>query len=196
MKKRRTIIISLLLVAALTLGIGYAVQTGTVELNGEVSNKPHAVKLVFVEDGSRIFDSKVTSEGGTQIASTNNELVVVDGAHTATLDIFDLSLQNDYITAYLRIKNTNNYQVMLDADPDQAANLIISNKDGTLANEEQKFFSVTAEWIKQDTDVEAGTLTLSKDQTKTLQVTIKMTKATANTLEGRYVLTVTGTSAE
>jgi hypothetical protein len=196
MKKRRTLIISLLLVAALTLGIGYAVQTGTVELNGEVSNKPHPVKLVFVEDGSRIYDSKVTGEGGTQIASTNNELVVVDGAHTATLDIFDLSHENDYITAYLRIKNTNNYQVALDADPDKAANLIISNKDGTLANGEQQFFSVTAEWIKQDTDVEAGTLTLSKDQTKTLQVTIKMTKATANTLEGRYVLTVTGTSAQ
>lgn len=197
MKKRRTIIISLLLVAALALGIGYAVQTGTVELNGEVSNKPHAVKLVFVENGSKINGSLVTGDNGVTSTSSNNELIVVDGAHTATLDISDLAHQNDYITAYFRIKNTNNYNVTLDEDPDKAANLTISNKDGTLANEGQKFFSVTAEWIKQDdTDVEANNLILSTNQTKTLKVTITMTKTTAETLEGRYVLTVTGTSAQ
>ena len=197
MKKRRTLIISLLLVAALALGIGYAVQTGTVELNGEVSNKPHAVKLVFVENGSSIHESKVTTDGGVQVDSTNNELLVVDGAHTATLDIFDLSHQNDYITAYFRIKNTNNYDVTLDTDPDQAANLIISKRDGTTPSNEEKFFTVTAEWIKQDaSDVEEDDLTLSTNQTKTLKVTITMTKTTAETLEGRYVLTVTGTSAQ
>lgn len=197
MKKRRTIIISLLLVAALALGIGYAVQTGTVELNGEVSNKPHAVKLVFVENGSSIHESKVTNDGGVQVDSTNNELLVVDNAHTATLDIFDLAHENDYITAYFRIKNTNNYNVTLDADPDKAANLTISNKDGTLATGDQKFFSVTAEWIKQDaSDVDEATLTLSTNQTKTLKVTIKMIKTTGDTLEGRYVLTVSGTSAQ
>ena len=197
MKRRRTLVISLLLVAALCLGIGYAVQTGTVELNGEVANKPHAVKLVFVADGSDIKESSVTGDGGVIGESTNNEILVVDGAHTATLDISDLSHEDDYITAYFRIKNTNNYKVTLDADPDKAANLTISNKDGTLASEEQKFFTVTAEWIKQDaSDVEADALTLSMNETKTLKVTITMTKTTAETLEGRYVLTVNGTSAE
>ena len=197
MKKRRTIIISLLLVAALALGIGYAVQTGSVELNGEVANKPHDVKLVFVKDGSDIHASQVTLDGGTTGASSNNELIVVDGAHTATLDISDLSHEGDYITAYFRIKNTNNYKVTVDTDPDQAANLVISNKDGTPATAEEKFFTVAAEWIKQDaSDVDADTLTLGEGQTKTLKVTLTMSKTTAETLEGRYVLTVHGQSAE
>ena len=197
MKKRRTIIISLLLVAALALGIGYAVQTGSVELNGEIANKPHEVKLVFVGNGSAIHTSQVTGDNGTTSTSTNNEMLVVDGAHTATLDISDLSHEGDYITAYFRIKNTNNYKVTVDADPDQAANLVISNKNGTPATDEEKFFTVAAEWIKQDaSDVEANTLTLATNETKTLAVTIRMSKTTANTLEGRYVLTVHGTSAE
>ena len=194
MKKRRTLIIALLLVAALCLGIGYAAQSGYVEVSGNVSNTPHPVKLVFVENGSSLKDSKVTVVNNSErVASTNNELIVVDNTSTATFDISDLSHQDDYAILYLRVKNTNEYDVALESDPDKAGNLVITknaNADGTTPDD---FFTVEAEWITEDGDVE--NLTLAEGETKTLKVTIKMIDSTGDNVSGSYKLQVWGTSA-
>ena len=55
MKKRRTIIISLLLVAALALGIGYASHTSDITISGtaNMDPNPNDFSVVFVEDSAK-----------------------------------------------------------------------------------------------------------------------------------------------
>jgi len=189
MKKRRTLIIALLLVAALCLGIGYAAQSGYVEVSGNVTNKPHPVKLVFVQDGSSLKNSEVTPvNGSSRVPSTNNELIVVDNTSTATFDISDFSHEGDYAELYLRVKNTNEYDVALRADPVEDGSLEITKGAGVT----EDFFTVDAEWITETGDKD--TLTLAEGETKTLKVTITMTDSTGNDVSGSYKLHVFGDS--
>ena len=50
MKKRRSIIIALLLIAALALGIGYAAVTDTLSIGGNATVKPHQENLIVEFD--------------------------------------------------------------------------------------------------------------------------------------------------
>lgn len=190
MKKRRTLIIALLLIAALCLGIGYAAQSGYVEVSGNVTNTPHPVKLVFVASGSKLNESAVTvTNNASRVNSTNNELIVVDNTSTATFDISDFSHEGDYAILYLQVKNTNEYDVALRSDPVADGSLEITKAAGTTVD----FFTVDAEWIAEPGD--ETTLTLSENETKTLKVTITMTKSTGENVSGGYKLHVYGDSA-
>ena len=183
MKKRRTLIIALLLVAALCLGIGYAAQSGYVEVSGNISNQPHPVKLVFVEEGSSLVKSSVTNNNDQKVPSTNNELVVQDNKSTASFDISDLAHVDDYAELHLVVKNNNNYNVALRDDADKDGLTVTG--DATHGD----FFSVTGEWITEGADDD---LILEPNETRVLKVVIKMTKSTGNELTGSYKLQVFG----
>lgn len=188
MKKRRTLIISLLLVAALALGIGYAGLSGQVTVNGKVKNKPHAVELVFVKDASvKITASAVGTDNGVGgVASTTNTLDVTDGHDTATFNVSDMAHKGDYITAHLKIKNNNQYDVVV-GEP--TTNYILP--DGTA-----QFFTVTTAWIDRtgDSVVNEADLTLGHDEVLEFTVTITMIgEPTSENIEGDFILTVPGT---
>ena len=65
MKKRRTTIIALLLIAALALGIGYAAITDTLNIGGNATVKPHQKNFVVV------FDENVVENKCTAIVQTD-----------------------------------------------------------------------------------------------------------------------------
>lgn len=76
MKKRRTLVISLLLVAALCLGIGYAAFTSTMTINGEVQMGGIASQVNFSAAEVNATDSTAT------VVTTN-----ISGVGTKTLEI-------------------------------------------------------------------------------------------------------------
>jgi hypothetical protein len=188
MKKRRTMIISLLLVAALALGIGYAAQSGNVKVNGDVTNTPHELKLVFVKDD----DVKITASSitGKDNGTTNSEIIVVDGAVAATFNVHDLAHKDDYVTAVFKVKNTNDYDVKL-LTPTVTKTIV---DDSLLPENADNFFNVEATYGNEDVGGN-GDLILKKDETKTVTVKITMTVTTGNTLEGDFVVTIPATNA-
>lgn len=189
MKKRRTIIISLLLVAALALGIGYAATSGDVSVNGKVKNHPHELKLVFEKndvDDAKIIESRVGTVEGSGSESVSHTLDVTDGADFATFNISDLAHKDDYIKAVLTVKNTNQYDVVLTETPTPTYSWTKGSN----------FFVVSTEWVDDDPSdgLTEEDLTLEYNQTKRIYVTITMTaEATAADLEGDFVLSIPAT---
>ena len=186
MKKRRTLVISLLLIAALALGIGYAAQSGFVKVAGDVSNKPHELKLVFVNKDDDATDayiagSKIGTGSAEETTSTLNVLSVVDGEVNANFDVSDLAHKNDYITAILTVKNTNQYDVVVRETPTVSYNW----------SKGSNFFEVVGVWVDAEGNeitTEEGR-TLSYEETLRLKVTITMTAdATGDELLGDFTL--------
>ena len=172
MKKRRTIIISLLLVAALALGIGYAATSGNVKVSGEVYNKPHELKLVFVSG------ALTATEGDSDDAFDASEVLCTNGATSATFNVKDLSHNGDFVVATFTVKNTNLYKVTLDETP-------------SVEYTGSSFFTVTPTWTLN----EGQDLTLDYEETATFTLKVQMNKTTAEELDGDFVVTVGATSA-
>ena len=191
MKKRRTMIIALLLVAALALGIGYAGMTGNAIINGNVKNKPHELVLVFSNENGTDPDVKISDSqiDGKDRGVTSSTLVVNDGATFATFNVDDLAHPGDYVTAAVKVKNTNKYDVELLSPTD-----IITLKTTGL-NED--FFDITYAWADEDENKsEAEELILAEGDTQVLYVTITMIgEATGDTLEAGFEITVPARSA-
>lgn len=112
MKKRRTLVISLLLIAALALGIGYASHTADITIGGmaNVDPNPSDFSVIFVDDSAK---SNNESFGKATITTTNTanfSIGKVEGASdwmsasgesvTFTYDIINNSKDNQ-LKAYL-----------------------------------------------------------------------------------------------
>ena len=95
MKKRRTLIIALLLVAALCLGIGYAEITDTLTINGDANAKPHQENLVVEFTNIKDMDkcSGAIQTDATVATFNTTQLVVKDDAATATYVIQNKSAE-------------------------------------------------------------------------------------------------------
>ena len=107
MKKRRFLIVSLLLIAALTLGIGYAALSSTLQVNGSIENDPANVNVVF--SSSTLTVTSPTPERETLIEAASDAGV----AGTAVISIQAAGLKEvgDTITFNLTIENKGNLSV-------------------------------------------------------------------------------------
>ena len=180
MKKRRTLIISLLLVAALCLGVGYAVTNGNVKVTGEVYNAPHDLNLVFVESGCSLTAAHINGESVTDPATTGSTVSVVDGAISATFNVNGISHTGDSVTATFMVKNNNQYKVKITS--------IVPEIVGGSAS---AFFTVTPTWLggyQLNDELDAG-------ETASFTLTVEMNKITAEELDGDFVVTVNAQSA-
>ena len=176
MKKRRTLIISLLLIAALALGIGYAALSTDLTVSGSVSNAPHPIDVTF-QEGS------ISAGAGLASAEAASRVVCTNGAKSATFDVAGLVHQGDKVVATFTVVNNNKYAVTLNAPS-------VTETD---AND---FFTATTTWLDADGNATATTPRLASGETATFQVTVTMDKNTAETYTGDFVVTVTATSAE
>ena len=100
MKKRRTLIISLLLIAALALGIGYAALSTDLTVSGSVSNAPHPIDVTF-QEGS------ISAGAGLASAEAASRVVCTNGAKSATFDVAGLVHQGDKVVATFTVVNNN-----------------------------------------------------------------------------------------
>jgi hypothetical protein len=155
MKKRKTLIISLLLVAALCLGIGYAAVTDTLTINGSASL--NGAKLEEEFDGDVYFDG---ISGNTDKASQSK----LDGekVDTATFKVVGLEKINEEVSVTYTIQNdyANSVWVSLKEAPQNAAN---------------EYIEITHDLV-DGTEITAG-------GTTTVTVTAKVIKAANTNIE-------------
>lgn len=162
MKKRRTIIISLLLVAALCLGIGYAGFAIDLIVNGSATLRGEAPNVVF--------------SAATIKSATNDDIRTragIGATGTASLDITSAGFAsvNDELVVTITIKNNHNFDVTV---TDPAINLTkIDNVD---------YFAVTTTWGDDDKTIAANGVV-------TFDLSIKLIKDTSDELTQKYTVT-------
>ena len=113
MKKRRTIIISFLLLATLVMGVGYAAVADTLNITGRASFRP--ASLVAGEVASAIkFDKTFGTNGATPHLSFDDDIthvtasVVEDNEAALTLVINDTTTLEDYtVTVSYKVMYNN-----------------------------------------------------------------------------------------
>ena len=116
MKKRRTLIITCLLIAALALGIGYAGFTSDLSVSGEA--------VIGATDVSQVVISNITLAD----SSTAEITVTPDGLNTkaATVDVTGFKEPNEYAVIDVTVSNPHPFAVSLSAPA-----LTITNNDLT-----------------------------------------------------------------
>ena len=130
MKKRRTLIISLLLVAALALGVGYAAVTGNLFIHGKVTTAKQSFNVVFTayETAEVHKDAKNVREIG---GSTD---ALGEGVQTLKFFVTGMSYKDESLTGRFTVRNDNDMTMYFTSAP------VI-----TYATENSPF-TVTYEW--------------------------------------------------
>ncbi len=109
MKKRRTLVIGLLLVAALALGIAYAATDGVLIVNGKVQTVKQPFNLVIT--------AFAQEESHNEIAGNSPAVTCTDSlpAKSLMLNVSGMASKNDYVIAKLEITNNNDCTMYLTA---------------------------------------------------------------------------------
>lgn len=170
MKKRRTLVISLLLVAALALGIGYAEMSKMLTINGD--------GILNQNDSSFV----VEFTAGTITDGCGN--VEFDGT-SADFNIANIATQGEKAVITLTVTN-NSTAEDLDAVLESvvAADYTLTYEDGSTVDEsEGKFFTITYVIKKGETPVWNSTagkvgegLTLAHGESATVEITVEVAR--------------------
>ena len=111
MKKRRTLIISLLLVAALCIGIGYAGVSTQLKIIGTASSDQQAIDVVFT-NGSIKSTASTDNVVKTAIQTNSSHAYTAPAVEVKPI-VKGLTHQDDSITFTYTITNNNDYAVTL-----------------------------------------------------------------------------------
>lgn len=176
MKKRRTLIISLLLVAAMALGIAYAAVDGLLIIDGKVQT----VKQPF----NVHFTNVVQGESHAEITGNAPAVTCEDQfpSKSIMLNVSGMASEDDYVTAIVTITNDNDCTMYVvpptikygaDASANSSTNIEVTVVDWTEAIE-----------------IEAG-----QETTVTVKVRMK-TSCTDATYQEFFRLSITGTPTD
>lgn len=121
MKKRRTMIISLLLVAALALGIGYAAYTVNLEVSGVVSAGAPAPLVTF--------ETVTVGEKTESVTSGNNFGIGATGGQSIDLNVGGLRNKDDKVVVTYTVKNGHDFDVTVNNPT-----VVYTNTDGNNYN--------------------------------------------------------------
>ncbi len=181
MKKRRTLVISLLLIAALALGIGYAALSRELMITSAANLSPdqNDFDIVFT-------DATVVNDPDNLLATAS----VTGTGTTANYTITGLSKQNDSVTIEFTVQNKT---------PDVYANLTgVSLTPGTLyVGDGTATTGNVSDYFNKIVTITKGSTTYTQGQdfilapnetaTVTVVVTLKQTITQNITLEGATV---------
>ena len=103
--KRRSLIISLLLVAALALSIGYANMTRILTFAGDgtLTRNDDTFIVEFIEDGKTLVDH----EGNDLLNTEKGSLNITNGGTTVEFNIKNLTSKGDKAKATIKIQNNS-----------------------------------------------------------------------------------------
>lgn len=115
MKKNRTLVIGLLLVAALALGIGYASTTRDLYVQGTAKTTPADIDVVFTT-GTKVLEASTPSDDAAReaviLAASSTGAV---GDKVISFNAFGLTIPGETVTAEFHIVNNNSYPVTISA---------------------------------------------------------------------------------
>ena len=169
MKKRRILIISLLLVAALTLGIGYAALTDVLDINGTAD--------VTHLGAQTSFDENIYFESATATNAGDHASVVVDDPDMASFTANSLQGAGDTATFTFVIKNNSDLDALV--TPSLAA-------DG---NTNSTYFDIVSDWNAQPRTIDAGA-------TANYVVTVTLKQTPTDAIHGAFHIELTATADE
>ena len=161
MKKRRTFIVSMLLVAALALGIGYAALTDVLEVTGRADINQSQAEADF-DLNVKFTDATKTNEGD----------IVTFNEDSATFEIKSLSGKDDVAEFTFTITNSSD----LDA--------IVTPTFAEEGNTNTEYFSIVSDWAGQPKEIKAG-------QSETYTVTVTLLKTPTDTIFGSFRMILT-----
>ena len=170
MKRRRTIIISLLLVAALALGIGYAEMTKMLTINGDAILNQNEDSFAVNFTAGNITENK----GSVTYNGTTADFNIMNIADIGDKAVITLTVTNQSPAADLKAE-------LISVAP---ADYTLTYEDGTTVDEASgKFFNVSyvVKNAKGDTvwdeSGKVGTgLSLAKDETATVEITVSVAR--------------------
>lgn len=166
MKKNRTIIISLLLIAALALGIGYAAVTGHLVVNGVVTTQAEAFLVQFTK-----YDTIATKNDSATIVGTPGTLP----DKTVSFTVSGLATKGDFITGQFTIKNNNGFTMYLEKP--------------TIENVDSNIFTVTTSWDSNTDPVE-----LAAGAETTIDVTVTLDESCDESIKQYFTITIVANS--
>ena len=159
MKKRRTFIVSMLLVAALALGIGYAALSDTLDINGTAD--------VNQSQAEADFDLNVYFSAVDKGSDLDKVSIVDDDNDMANFTVNSLNGKDDEATFTFTITNDSDLDAMV--TPSLAS-------DG---NSNAEYFDIRSDWQGQAREIKAG-------ESATYTVTIKLLKTPTDTIHGAF----------
>ena len=166
MKRKSTLIITLLLIATLALGVGYAALSRDLVIEGVAKNSPTPLNVVFTDIS--VKDAKTDA-----IRNATTENLGTPGDFTIGFTAANLSKVNDYVTVTFEITNKNEYAVTLE--------------DPTISGNAK--FDVTTAWGAEGVE-------LGANETTTLDVTVKLLVPTAEIISEQFQIKIKANSAE
>ena len=180
MKRRRTLIVSLLLVTALCMGIGYAAVSGTATINGSAALEAQAVNLT------------ITAYNKTDGSTGANGSIGAPG-NVVEFSVEGLSQEDNYVTGTFTIKNNNTYPVQL-------TNAAITYADTQV----EGYLNVTC-IDENDAELNASTVVIAPNGTTEVEVTVTLEKDYIGDIlesvnnaanEAKFTIVITGTATE
>ena len=181
MKKRRTLVISLLLIAALALGIGYAALSRELMITSAANLSPNQNDFNIVFTNATVVDDPDNLLATASVTGTGT---------TANYTITGLSKKDDSVTIQFTVQNQT---------ADVYANLTgVSLTSGTLyIGDGTATTGVVADYFDKNVTITKGSTTYTEGQdfilapnetaTVTVVVTLKQTITQKITLEGATV---------
>ena len=162
--KRRNLVLTFMLVAALTLGIGYAALSDALDINGTVTVNQTAAEAEFDLD---VYFSDAVAGSTTDLAS------VLDTDHDmANFTVNSLATAGNTATFTFTIKNDSDLDAYV--TPTFAA-------DG---NTNAEYFDIVSDWNGQPKTITAG-----GEMDYTLTITLK--KTPTDTIHGSFHIELT-----
>ena len=163
--KNRKGLISLMLVAVLLLGIGYAALTDTLDITGSADVNQSAAEEAFNED--IYFSAAVANETG------NTASVNADNNDKASFTAKTLKGKGDKVTFTFTIKNDGDVEAT-----------VTPKLNATLGNTNPEYFSLTSDW-------DGGAKVLAAQSEITYTLTVELLKTPTETVAGSFLVELT-----
>ena len=174
MKKRRTLVVAFVLVAALCLGIGYAAVSTTLDITGSATmlpNKAFAEQICFTA-------ANPLDAGNTASVNTNND-------SKASFTANNLNGVGNKASFTFTVENKG--------DLDAKINVTVCNVTAGNVTGEDPYFRITTNWENNIIDIAAADAN-SDDDTATVTVTVEVLRTPVNTVSGSFLVELTANS--
>ena len=188
MKKRRTLIISLLLVAALCLGIGYAAIARDLQINGGAN----------LQGNNQVFDiafikGEVTDSVMKDDTKTPATVSVDEGSTTAGYTISGLAAENDSVEITFTVKNrTTDVVAHLTGITSTNGELKVTTPEGDVDGTYSQFFSKSIKVLNAaGTEyVEGQDFVVNPGEEATVVITVTMNQTVTNPVSATSFVTL------
>ncbi len=170
MKKRRSVVIAFLLIAALLMGIGYAALTDVLDITGSADINQSAAEEAYDEDIH--FSAAVANDAGNT-ASVNS-----DNNDKASFSAKTLKGKGDKVSFTFTIVNEG------DVDANVTPTL-----NATAGNTKPEYFAISSDW-------DGATKLLKAGESLTYTVTVELLQTPTATISGSFLIELTAISVE